>query len=80
MLALFALPLLAYATLCCLMYFKQRELIYFPQFTRGATPTDFTLARDGVTLRGWVVSLMGWVTPAGVSTKGRGAYDVLNRS
>lgn len=56
MLALFALPLLAYATLCCLMYFKQRELIYFPQFTRGATPTDFTLARDGVTLRGWVVN------------------------
>jgi len=56
MLALFAIPLLAYAILCCSMYFKQRELIYFPQFTRGAPPTDFALARDGVTLRGWVVN------------------------
>lgn len=56
MLALFALPLLAYAALCGLMYFNQRDFIYFPQFTRGELATDFALERDGVTLRGWVVN------------------------
>lgn len=56
MLALFALPLLAYAALCGLMYFNQRDFIYFPQLTRGDLATDFALERDGVTLRGWVVN------------------------
>lgn len=56
MLALFALPLLAYAALCGWMYLNQRDFIYFPQFTRGDVPTDFALERDGVTLHGWVVN------------------------
>ena len=43
--------------LCGWMYARQRDLIYYPQ-PRGSTPaqTDFALARDGVTLRGWVVN------------------------
>lgn len=49
--------LLVYAGLCGLMYFRQRDLMYYPQFTRvEAAQTDFELRRDGVTLRGWVVN------------------------
>lgn len=43
--------------LCGYLYWQQRALIYFPQFTRlDAAKTDFTLEREGVTLRGWVVN------------------------
>ncbi len=49
-----ALPMLAYAALCGLMYAQQRALIYFPQGTRtDAVDADFILGRDGLTLRGW---------------------------
>lgn len=53
-----ALPLtLVYLGLCGFMYARQRDLIYYPQVTRvEAAQTDFHLARDGVTLRGWVVN------------------------
>lgn len=53
-----ALPLmLVYLGLCGLMYVRQRDLMYYPQMTRVAqSQTDFTFARDGVTLRGWVVN------------------------
>lgn len=48
---------LVYVGLCGWMYAKQRELMYFPQFSQGSTaPTDFELRRDGITLRGWVVN------------------------
>ncbi|MET0808115.1 MAG: alpha/beta hydrolase [Pseudoxanthomonas sp.] len=49
-----AVTLLGYAAICALLYFRQRDLIYYP----GATTvpiqaTDFSLVRDGVKLRGW---------------------------
>lgn len=48
---------LVYLGLCGWMYVKQRELMYFPQFTHvDARQTDFELRRDGVTLRGWAVN------------------------
>lgn len=52
------LPLaLVYAGLCGLLYVKQRELTFFPQFTAvEAAQTDFAFVHDGVTLRGWVVN------------------------
>jgi pimeloyl-ACP methyl ester carboxylesterase len=54
LLALLALLLLAYAGLCALLYFKQRDLIYYPAATTvAAAATDFKLVREGVTLRGW---------------------------
>lgn len=53
-LAIFALLLLGYAGISALLYFKQRDLIYYPTATAvPATDTDFSLTRDGVTLRGW---------------------------
>lgn len=54
LLAMAVLLLLGYAGLCALLYFKQRDLIYYPQATTvPARSTDFSLVRDGVTLRGW---------------------------
>lgn len=54
LLALLALLLLGYAGLCALLYFKQRDLIYYPAATTvPAAATDFRLVREGVTLRGW---------------------------
>lgn len=48
---------LGYAAVCGLMYLKQREMMYFPQFTRvEAAQTDFAIERDGVALRGWAVN------------------------
>ena len=50
----FALLLLAYAGISALLYFKQRDLIYYPAATTvAANSTDFSLTRDAVTLRGW---------------------------
>jgi pimeloyl-ACP methyl ester carboxylesterase len=38
------------------MYTQQRALTYFPQFTHvDARDTDFSIRRDGVTLRGWLL-------------------------
>lgn len=47
-----------YAGVCGWMYFNQRALVYYPQFTRiDPAATNFSLVReDGVTLRGWVVN------------------------
>lgn len=49
---------LAYAGVCALLYFKQRDMMYFPQSTRvDKADTDFAIERDGgVALRGWVVN------------------------
>lgn len=54
MLTVVALLVLGYAGIAALLYFKQRDLIYYPAATTvPATATDFSLVRDGVTLRGW---------------------------
>ncbi|HBK46672.1 MAG TPA: alpha/beta hydrolase [Xanthomonadaceae bacterium] len=44
-----------YLGICALLYFRQQDLVYFPQATRvGAGATDFALERDdGAVLRGW---------------------------
>lgn len=55
-LTMLAVPVLAYLGLAALMYFNQRQMIYFPQFTQAdPAQTDFALARGDATLRGWVV-------------------------
>ncbi len=47
----------AYAGICAYLYAQQRALLYIPQFTRVAvSQTNFSLVRDGVSLRGWVVN------------------------
>ena len=57
LLTLVLLVLAAYAGICAYLYFNQRALLYYPRFTRmAASQTNFSLVRDGVTLRGWVVS------------------------
>ncbi|HYM86070.1 MAG TPA: alpha/beta fold hydrolase [Pseudoxanthomonas sp.] len=46
--------MLGYSGICALLYFKQRDLVYYPAATRvPAAVTNFNLTRDGVTLRGW---------------------------
>ena len=46
-----------YGSLCAWVYAKQRDFLYFPQFTRvEARDTDFELRRGGLVLRGWVVN------------------------
>ncbi len=48
---------LIYMGLCVLMYFKQRDLIYYPQLTRvDPAQTDFSMRREGLVLRGWTVN------------------------
>lgn len=55
--SLLALLALGYAGICALMYFKQRDVIYYPQFTRAdKADTDFSLDRGDATLRGWIVN------------------------
>ncbi|WP_454831057.1 alpha/beta hydrolase [Pseudoxanthomonas wuyuanensis] len=50
------LVVLAYGALCAVLYWQQRALIYFPRDTRVAPEqTNFSLSRDGTTLRGWLV-------------------------
>ncbi len=57
LLVLLAVPLLAWAAFCALMYSKQKDLRYFPELTRvAAADTDVSLARGDVTLRGWRVN------------------------
>lgn len=53
-LTIIALLVLGYAGVSTLLYFKQRDLIYYPTATTiPAADTDFSLTRNGVTLRGW---------------------------
>ncbi len=55
--ALVAAVLGAWLVLCAYLYWQQRALIYFPQYTRvDPALTDFALERDGITLRGWVAN------------------------
>ena len=56
LLGLAALPVLGYAAMCAWLFAKQRDLIYLPRGTRiHAGLTDFSLEREGVPLRGWVL-------------------------
>ena len=56
-LALLAVLALGYAALCLLMYLQQRSFIYLPAATlTDPADTDFTIDRNGVALRGWVVN------------------------
>ncbi|UHQ21394.1 alpha/beta hydrolase [Lysobacter sp. 5GHs7-4] len=56
-LAMLGLPAMVYAGICGLMYAKQRDLIYYGQYTRvDPATTDFALEREGVHLRGWAVN------------------------
>lgn len=49
-----ALAALIYLGICALLFFQQRQMIYYPGATRvDAHATDYTLISDGVTLRGW---------------------------
>lgn len=51
------LAVLAYAGICALLYLQQRQLIYYPAFTRvPPEQTNFSLQRDDATLRGWIVN------------------------
>src|SRR3970282_1389931 len=53
---LLSLPLV-YAALSAWVYFRQRDFIYFPQFTRAdLPPANLDLPVDGAVLRGWVVN------------------------
>lgn len=55
--SLLTVAALAYAGVCALLYFKQRDMMYYPQFTRvDAAQTDFSIERDGAVLRGWVLN------------------------
>ena len=57
LLSLLFLFVAGYAGICAYLYFQQRAMLYFPQFTRvAASETDFSLVRDGATLRGWTVN------------------------
>lgn len=54
---LLALAVLGYLALCALMYAKQREMVYLPQYTRApASESNFSLDSDGTTLRGWLAN------------------------
>lgn len=57
LLSVLFLLLACYAGICAYLYSRQRTMLYFPQFTRvAAAETDFSLARDGATLRGWTLN------------------------
>ena len=54
LLSVAALAALIYLGICALLFFQQREMIYYPGATQvDARATDYSLARDGITLRGW---------------------------
>lgn len=51
------LLVLGYAGACAWVYARQRDMMYFPQFTQvPAQQTDFAIDRGGVKLRGWLVN------------------------
>ena len=55
--AVLLLLVAGYVGICGFLYSQQRAMLYFPQATRvAASQTEFSLRRDGVTLRGWVVN------------------------
>ena len=55
--ALAGLLLAGYLAVLALLFFGQRSLLYFPQFTRDPViEPDFTLDVEGATLRGWVLN------------------------
>lgn len=57
LLAVVVLAVACYAGICAYLYANQRTMMYLPQYTRvAASETGFSLARDGATLRGWVVN------------------------
>ncbi len=57
LLSIATVVLLGYVGICALLYFNQRALTYYPEFTRvPVAETDFRLTRGGVTLRGWIVN------------------------
>jgi uncharacterized protein len=57
LLGLLLLPALAYLALCGWIYAKQRDFMYFPQFTRNnVPPANLELPVEGAVLRGWVVN------------------------
>ena len=57
LLAVVVLVVACYAGICAYLYANQRTMMYLPQATHvTAAETDFSLARDGATLRGWVVN------------------------
>ena len=57
MLMLLVLPALLWAGFCALIYFQQKQLVYYPGPTRvPAHTTDFELTRDGLVLRGWLAN------------------------
>lgn len=52
-----AVLVLGYAALCLVMFLQQRSFIYMPALTRAdPAGTDFSIERDGATLRGWIVN------------------------
>lgn len=54
---LVAVLVLGYLALCLLMFLQQRSFIYMPGLTRAdPAGTDFSIERDGATLRGWIVN------------------------
>jgi pimeloyl-ACP methyl ester carboxylesterase len=54
---LLALAVVTYLGICAWMYYRQRSLLFFPQETRvEAKDTDFVVAHDGITLRGWAIN------------------------
>lgn len=54
LLSLAMLAALIYTGICALLFFQQRQMIYYPGATQvDARATDYSLARDGVILRGW---------------------------
>lgn len=56
LMAMVGLPAVVYAGICGLMYAKQRDLIYYGQYTRvDPASTDFAIEREGVQLRGWAI-------------------------
>lgn len=57
MLVLVGLVALVYAGICLSMYLGQRRQIYHPEASwRVQQAPDFTLSRQGVVLRGWVMN------------------------
>lgn len=52
-----ALAALIYVGICALLFFQQRQMIYYPGATQvEARTTDYSFAHEGVTLRGWRVN------------------------
>ena len=54
LLRLLFLALLAYLTVCAILYARQRKMMYHPESTHmPAAQTNFALQRPDVLLRGW---------------------------